>query len=81
MNTLREEIRKLIEEDAQSRAEVRRCESAIHAVIKLVLEREPSTETIDAALYAKRGADETDHMVHIYYAMTAQLLKELGGKP
>ena len=79
--TLNDEIRQLIEENAQSRAEVRRCGSAIHAFIIMVLKRKPSAAMLEAGRAVTALPLGESICNPVYCAMTAELLKELEGKP
>jgi hypothetical protein len=88
--TLREEVRRLAEnatlaidptETTIAVAYMDRIESAIHAAIKLVLEREPSVQVLHEIW---ERADSDIYFVRrkqCYRAMNAQLLKELEAKP
>jgi hypothetical protein len=85
--TLRKEIKRIAEtatfaidptETTIAVAYMDRIESAAHAAIRLVLEREPSHEVACAGVNA---IDETgfgvERATRVFRAMTAQLLKEL----
>jgi len=79
MTTIREEIRKLAEEAADSYL-WNRCESAILAGVKLVLEREPSNtmwKAGGAAFYKSKEQTFLARVPEVYRAMTRELLKEL----
>jgi hypothetical protein len=80
--TLREEIRRMAEDASELRYEnVDAIESALHAAIKLVLEREPSVQVLHEIW---ERADSDIYFVRrkqCYRAMNAQLLKELEAKP
>lgn len=85
MTSLRDEARRLTNEvvlelgdSAYTSAAI--VESALLAFAKLVLEQKPEEREnmMDAGIIAyTRGHDVSDHVIHVYRAMTAELLREL----
>jgi hypothetical protein len=81
MTSLKAELRAIAEEAERRIVGIKNIDagtinSALHAAVRLVLEREPSEAMIKAG-FVNSGAHATATFGSVYSAMTAQLLKEL----